>query len=66
MKTRLQNNLKERQIKVSSKSFSRIGRENVYFPDIRLCGKWLMDIGFKSGLYVNVAYDADRIIITKV
>jgi toxic protein SymE len=36
------------------------------FPDIRLCGKWLFDTGFKAGQYIEVNYEENRIVITHV
>ncbi|MFH6957160.1 SymE family type I addiction module toxin [Flavobacterium aquidurense] len=36
----------------------------VIFPEIRLCGKWLKDIGFEYGQSITVIHEKNRIIIT--
>lgn len=53
----------ERQLKIYPKHFART-YENVIFPEIRLCGKWLKKSGFNSGQAVKVQYEMNKIIIT--
>ncbi len=55
----------ERQLKVYYKYFSRVNSwPPVIFPEIRLCGKWLQDLGFKNGQTINVRQEKNKIIIT--
>lgn len=56
--------LGERQLKVYGKYISRPYYRNVVFPEIRLCGKWLQDIGFECGQNVTVRHEKNKIIIT--
>lgn len=53
-----------RQLKVYSKYFLRSDRRGVIFPEIRLCGKWLRDLGFDFGQAVIVKQEKNKIIIT--
>lgn len=55
---------KERRLKVNSKVFQRQYNRYVLFPEIRLCGKWLQDLGFESGNYVTVECKNNEIRIT--
>ncbi|MFZ6024856.1 MAG: SymE family type I addiction module toxin [Bacteroidota bacterium] len=55
---------KKRQLKVYRKHISRSYRRYVIFPEIRLCGKWLQDIGFGCGQSVKVLHEKNKIIIT--
>ncbi|OMQ10383.1 hypothetical protein BXU01_13975 [[Flexibacter] sp. ATCC 35103] len=54
----------KRQLKIHRKSFARSTRKNVVFPEIRLCGKWLKNIGFECGGFVTVRHEKNIIIIT--
>jgi toxic protein SymE len=36
----------------------------VVFPEIRLCGKWLQDMGFSCGDMVTVQLKENQLIIT--
>lgn len=55
----------ERQLKVYYKHFSRVNSwPPVIFPEIRLCGKWLQDIGFEHGQTINVRQERNKITIT--
>ncbi|WP_409014323.1 SymE family type I addiction module toxin [Dyadobacter sp. CY326] len=57
---------KSRQLKIYSK-FQRSSRWNSKFvPEIRLCGKWLENMGFGSGERIQVRLENDRIIIEPV
>lgn len=56
--------LGKRQLKIHRKSFARSTRKCVVFPEIRLCGKWLKDIGFECGGFVTVRHEKNIIIIT--
>ncbi len=54
----------ERQLKVISKIFPREYNRRVIFPEIRLGGKWLKDLGFNCGQFVIVSYRKNKITIT--
>jgi toxic protein SymE len=54
----------KRRLKVYQKYFSRAYYKFKFFPEIRLCGKWLRDIGFKSGQIVIVRHEKNKIVIT--
>lgn len=55
----------ERLLKVYPKH--RIGAEKVsVVPEIRLCGKWLADCGFKSGNNIKVLVEKGRVVITQI
>ena len=54
---------RSKQLKVHSKYFSRV-QSSVIFPGIRLCGKWLQDIGFNCGQEVHVKQEFNKITIT--
>lgn len=56
--------LGKRQLKIHRKYFSRVCMRYVVFPEIRLCGKWLHDIGFAHGKFVTVQHEDNKIIIT--
>jgi toxic protein SymE len=54
-----------RQLLVYYKHFYRGYRKNmVMFPEIRLCGKWLKDIGFTHGQAITITTERNKIIIT--
>ncbi len=59
----LRNPARSKQLKVHSKYFSRVQR-SVLFPEIRLCGKWLQDLGFNCGQEVHVKQEFNKITIT--
>jgi len=52
----------KRTLKVYTKYFPRFDR---YFasPEIRLCGKWLQNLGFNCGQDVDVLTEKNRIVI---
>ncbi|MDO5970582.1 SymE family type I addiction module toxin [Flavivirga aquimarina] len=54
----------ERQLKVISKVFPREYNRRVTFPEIRLSGKWLKDLGFNCGRFVIVSHRKNKITIT--
>lgn len=70
---RLKNNLKssdkyqnngQRKLKVYKKYvYTSLGIP-VFFPEIRLLGKWLKDSGFKNGQSVIVSTEQNKITIT--
>jgi len=54
-----------RALKVYPKYFDRVNtRPPVIFPEIRLCGKWLKDIGFDHDQMIKVRQEKHKIIIT--
>ena len=54
----------KRQLKVHRKNVSRAYHQYVCFPEIRLCGKWLKDMGFHCGKSVTVRHEKNKIVIT--
>lgn len=54
----------ERHLKVYEKYNSRSYHRYVVFPEIRLCGKWLQDIGFEHGQTIKVKQEKNKITIT--
>ena len=54
----------QRQLKVHQKYISRSYYRYVIFPEIRLCGKWLRDLGFDCGKSVTVLHEKNKITIT--
>jgi toxic protein SymE len=54
---------KERKIKIVPKHFPRVWKDAV-FPEIRLAGKWLQDLGFKCGNFVVITQGESSITIT--
>ena len=53
-----------RQLKVQPRLFERACKAQVVFPEIKLSGKWLQDIGFACGQMVVVALEQNKITIT--
>ncbi len=51
-----------RTLKVYSKYFPRFIKPSI-FPEIRLCGKWLQNLGFNCGGNVTVITEKNRLII---
>jgi toxic protein SymE len=54
----------KRRLKVVAKTFPREYHRYVIFPEIKLSGKWLKDMGFVSGKHVIVSHRKNKIIIT--
>lgn len=55
----------ERHLKVYPKYFDRVNSwRPIIFPEIRLCGKWLQDIGFEHGQIIKVKQEKNKITIT--
>ena len=54
----------KRRLKVSSKMFPRDSNRYVIFPEIKLSGKWLGELGFDCGQYVIISHKENKIIIT--
>ena len=54
---------KERKLKIVPKHFPRTWKDAV-FPEIRLAGKWLQDLGFKCGNFVIITQGESTITIT--
>ena len=54
----------KRQLKVYEKHVSRSYYRYVFFPEIRLCGKWLQEMGFICGQSITVQHKKNKIIIT--
>lgn len=66
MKENQNPDVNHRQLKVHYKYFHRVNtwQRSVIFPEIRLCGKWLQDLGFEHGQTINVLQEKNKIIIT--
>jgi toxic protein SymE len=61
------NNLKTQKegckpLKIYKKYFRRFGYYNI-FPEIRLSGKWLQNLGFNCGQKVIIIHEKNRIVI---
>lgn len=56
--------LVKRRLKIQPKHIARSYNRYVVFPEIRLCGKWLQEIGFTHGKFVTVQHEENKIIIT--
>jgi toxic protein SymE len=54
---------KERKLKIVPRYFPRVW-EDAVFPEIRLAGKWLQDLGFKCGNFVVITQSESAITIT--
>jgi len=54
---------KTRRITICRTGFARQSGY-AFFPVINLMGKWLQDSGFRSGLVVDIAYSAGKLVIT--
>lgn len=48
---------------ICNKYFRR-EKGNAIFPDIRLCGKWLMESGFKGGHVIDIRCEDRKLVIT--
>ena len=55
---------KERYLKVYPKYFQRSYHKAAIFPEIRLCGKWLKQLGFEHGAMVIVSLEKNKLTIT--
>ncbi len=55
---------KTKKLKVQSKHFSRAYHTQVVFPEIKLSGKWLQDLGFTCGQEVTVMQETNKITIS--
>ena len=58
--------LTNRKLKVYPKFMQRSYHNNVIFPEIRLAGKWLADVGFECGKTVYVEVSESKLVITIV
>ncbi|WAC11509.1 SymE family type I addiction module toxin [Dyadobacter pollutisoli] len=56
----------EKQLKICSKYYQRENFRAVFFPEIRLAGKWLQDLGFECGEEVMVKFSEKKLEITLV
>lgn len=56
----------KRRLKVNSKMFPRDYNRYVIFPEIRLSGKWLGELGFDCGEYVTIHHEENKIVITPI
>jgi toxic protein SymE len=57
--------MKPRKLKVYSKYRQCNGRPSIV-PEIRLCGKWLTQLGFKHGDMIALKSENQKIIIENV
>lgn len=56
----------EKRLKICEKYFERAHFGAAHFPEIRLAGKWLEDLGFECGEQVTVKYSEKKLEITLV
>jgi len=54
---------KNRRLKVYPKYRFTKSKSKVV-PEIRLCGKWLRDVGFQSGNFIEITSEMNKITIT--
>ncbi|UKB86312.1 type I toxin-antitoxin system SymE family toxin [Chryseobacterium sp. MEBOG06] len=59
------NELLNRNLTVSLKSFSRAYGKIVYFPEIRIAGKWVEQCGFQAGDKILVTVSRNQIILER-
>ncbi|WP_312992010.1 SymE family type I addiction module toxin [Chryseobacterium flavum] len=59
------NELHNRNITVFLKSFSRAHGKTVFFPEIRITGKWVQQCGFQPGDHVLVTVCRNQIILER-
>jgi toxic protein SymE len=57
-------NKRIRLLKVQPKIFNR-SRSHVVFPEIKLCGKWLEELGFVVNEKVQIICENGKITISK-
>ncbi|AZA50101.1 type I addiction module toxin, SymE family [Chryseobacterium carnipullorum] len=68
-KINLQNKYKlfrNRNLTVSHKCFKRSYSGHVFFPEIRIAGKWVQECGFEAGDKVLVTVCRNQIILKKM
>ncbi len=54
----------KRRLKIVEKAFPRAYNRHAHFPEIKLSGRWLKDMGFDSGKHVIVSHKKNKITIT--
>ncbi len=59
------NELHNRNLTVFLKSFSRAYGRIVYFPEIRVTGKWVQQCGFQAGDKILVTVRRNQIILER-
>jgi toxic protein SymE len=59
------NELHNRNLTVFLKSFSRAYGKIVYFPEIRIAGKWVQQCGFQAGDKILVSVSKNQIILER-
>lgn len=59
------NELRNRNLTVSLKSFSRAYGKIVYFPEIRIAWKWVEQCGFQAGEKILVTVCRNQIILER-
>jgi hypothetical protein len=52
--------LGKKKLKIQARHFPRAYYRSVVFPEIRLSGKWLHQVGFSTREFVTVAYKKTR------
>ncbi|QRA42825.1 SymE family type I addiction module toxin [Chryseobacterium cucumeris] len=57
--------LHNRNLTVFLKSFSRAYGRIVYFPEIRITGKWVQQCGFQAGDKILVTVSRNQIILER-
>ncbi len=57
---------KIRKMRICRRFFERQTGHCAIFPDIRLCGRWLQDSGFRPGQYIRIKHRYQHITITVI
>jgi toxic protein SymE len=54
-----------RKLKITPRPFKRTWSDAI-FPEIRIAGKWLQDLGFTCGKFVRITEEENKIVIMLV
>lgn len=54
----------KRKLKIAARYMARASWKPAIFPEIRLCGKWLQEMGFRCGETVIVRLSNNQLIIS--
>ncbi|MBL1220972.1 SymE family type I addiction module toxin [Chryseobacterium sp. L7] len=55
-----------RNLTVFHKAFGRAYHRTVFFPEIRIAGKWVQECGFEAGDRVAVTVYRNQIVLRKI
>lgn len=54
-----------RRTRICRKGFPRADKSYVFYPELRLRGRWLQDNGFLPGQYLRIEVEEDRLILIR-